>query len=108
MNSNYEDNKFKEQLNKIDKCQKNSEKSGYFVDAEKVSPFMKVLVKYPFINLLLGSVIFVFTGLSIMSSYKTAKGIKELFLPIVYNFIPFVISFILIKIGMKGLKYRKN
>lgn len=107
-NMGNKENKFEEQVKELDKWQKNSANLGYYVGSGKVAPSLRIFQKYPLVTLLLGTAVLAITVLSMISSYKSTNGIKELLIPIAYDFIPFVISFILIKIGFSSLLDRKK
>lgn len=66
------------------------------------------LKKYSLIMLLIGIVLLIFTAASIIVSYTQADEIQELVMPIIYNFVPFAISFVLLKISITSLKNKKS
>jgi uncharacterized protein YacL len=64
--------------------------------------------KYPIIFIVIGVLGLLFTSISLLMIYKNANNAKELTMPLVYNFIPFVISFFLFKKGINDLINRKK
>lgn len=70
---------------------------------EKVEPGVKGIRKYPVVLIIVGIIGMVVTTIALISNYKGSKSVSDLLLPITYGFIPFVVSFLIIKIGMKEL-----
>ncbi|SKA80974.1 hypothetical protein SAMN05428976_104139 [Clostridium sp. USBA 49] len=66
-----------------------------------------ILKKHSLIFFICGIIIFVVTVVSIIKDYYNAKNAQSLLNPLLYKFFPFVISFILIKFGMKELLNKK-
>lgn len=66
-----------------------------------------ILKKFPIIYFILGIIILIFTALSIINDYNNAKDAQSLLILLLYKFFPFVISFILLKIGIRGILYKK-
>lgn len=64
--------------------------------------------KLPALTLILGCLGFVLSAILMVSGYKAANNPTELIKPIIINFIPFAISFILIKIGIKRMTEGKK
>ncbi len=100
-----ENNKFNKQIEEIDECQKNAANLG---DMGKGHGFRSRLIKYPIVLVILGALGLVFTGISLIGLYKSTTKVSELAKPLMYNFIPFVISFLLFKIGIDELIKRKK
>ena len=50
----------------------------------------------------------IITSVLIINNYKEAASSNELLKSIIYNFVPFVISFVLFKLGIKGLTNQNN
>lgn len=64
--------------------------------------------KYSLIMLIIGVILFIFTVVSIIVSYTQADEVQELVMPMIYNFVPFSIAFVLLKISISNLKNKKN
>jgi hypothetical protein len=100
-NTEQKKNEFEKQIQDIDEQQKNSANPGYYIGSGKIPHALGVIRKYPIILIILGSLGLVFSGLSLLNIYKGANKVGELVMPIIYNFIPFTVSFLLLRLGMK-------
>ncbi|ERI89431.1 hypothetical protein HMPREF1982_04702 [Clostridiales bacterium oral taxon 876 str. F0540] len=58
---------------------------------------------YSVILLILGLVCIGGAAIFMIITYKKAASVNELIMPLVYAFIPFLLGFILFKLGMKNL-----
>jgi hypothetical protein len=64
--------------------------------------------KHPVALLIIGAIGVTFTGIFLLSSYKSTEKISDLIKPIIYGFIPFTFFFTLLKTGINELINRKN
>jgi uncharacterized protein YacL len=64
--------------------------------------------KHPIALLIVGTLGAAFTGIFLISSYKSTVKVSDLIMPLIYGFIPFVFFFILLKTGINELINRKN
>jgi hypothetical protein len=102
------DDKLDDQIKNLDEMQKNADNPGHNIGSRKVPPNIKMLKKNPVLALILGLIGAVLTAVSIFITYSSSSNVSELMLPLLYNFIPFIISFVLIKAGIAGLLERKK
>jgi hypothetical protein len=102
-NINNGDNEFQEQIEKIEVFQKNASNPGHYVGTGKVPPQISGLRKYPVALIIVGVIGFAFTGISLINVYKSSDKAQDIVLPLIYNFVPFVISFLLCRIGISEL-----
>lgn len=61
------------------------------------------LRKYSIVFLILGIIGLVATIIIMINTYKNSANANELVKPLIYGFIPFIIFFALLRIGIKGL-----
>lgn len=64
--------------------------------------------KHPIALLIMGAVGVAFTGIFLISSYKSTVMVSDLIMPLIYGFIPFAFFFMLLKTGINELINRKN
>lgn len=50
----------------------------------------------------------IITAVFLISSYRTSNSMQELMRPLIYMFVPFVVSFALFKAGVNGLVNKKK
>jgi high-affinity K+ transport system ATPase subunit B len=105
---NKDDNKFDNQVKNLDEVQKEAVNPAHYIGSRKVPPNIKMLKKNPVLALVLGLIGAALTAISIFITYSSSSNVSELMIPLLYNFIPFIISFVLIKIGIAGLIERKK
>lgn len=73
-----------------------------------MSDMKKGLEKYSAVLMLLGTIGLIYTGLSLIRIYNGNTRIQDMILPLIYNFIPFLISFLLLRVGMNMLIKRSK
>jgi hypothetical protein len=106
--NNIEKNDFEKQIEDIDEFQKNATNPGYFIGNGKVPAPLKGIRRYPVVLIVLGGLGLAFSGLSLVTAYKSSSKVSELILPLIYDFVPFFISFILVKIGINEIINRNK
>lgn len=97
-----EDNK------EIEKIQSNNNDVVENKDLEKAIPKVKGIREYPVLLIIVGIIGMIVTTIALILNYKGSQNVSELLLPIIYYFIPFVVSFSILKIGIKELLERKK
>ena len=70
---------------------------------EKLSDSAQVNGTYPILLIIIGIIGIIATGIVLILRYKSSNNTSELTMPILIGFLPFVVSFMLIKIGMNKL-----
>lgn len=69
----------------------------------KLSDSAQVNGTYPILLIIIGIIGIIGTGIVLILRYKSSNNTSELTMPILIGFLPFVVSFMLIKIGMNKL-----
>ncbi|MCM0649820.1 hypothetical protein NBE98_15750 [Clostridium swellfunianum] len=106
--SNREENELEKQMKDIDELKNNAANPGCFAGPEKIPAPVRGLRKYPVILIVVGVLGLVFSAIFLIKSYRSTNKIEELIFPIMYNFIPFFVSFLLFKIGINEFANRKK
>lgn len=73
---------------------------------DKVDDETKKNKKYPVVFIIIGILGIAATIVLLIYSYKESKNTADLIRPALLGFLPFAISFMFIKIGIKGLTER--
>jgi uncharacterized protein YacL len=80
----------------------------HYIGSSKRSSFLTFLEKYPFVFIIIGAIGIVVTGILMINIYKGANKVRDLLLPLCYSFIPFMISFLLFRLGIGRLINRNK
>jgi hypothetical protein len=68
----------------------------------------QIYIKYPVLLLIIGIIGLAGNLIYMISLYTVAASPRELVRPIIYSFIPFIICFIIFRLGVKGFVDRNK
>jgi uncharacterized protein YacL len=64
--------------------------------------------KYPIVFVVIGALGLTLTGILMLRLYNNTSNVKELMMPLILYFIPFAVSFLLLRFGIQRLSNRKR
>lgn len=99
---------FDKQINDLNGQSEDPIKPAFYGDSGKEPPSFKNIKNFPIPLLLFGSILLCITLFSIINSITGASNISQVLYIIIQQFVILIISVLLIIIGIRGLREKKN